>query len=460
MNVFDKAAMQNTEACLAWRCCLCSPFIGIAGWFIAAKALLTFLYLKPIASNASLLPTLQWKPALAIGLIGFVLPWAWLAGIDIERRLPKRIPWAATLALLLVVTVSIALTHPRVNWFFVEWAILRTPNPSFARNTLFWQQSDFERTGEANSLLLPVRLVGSSQIYQGTDAALLVKECPLITVEKRCLAGFGPMQYPWLQDRILTPKPRLLVCWLSEFDFFREDDLPVNRLRWASTLDGCRRLESAVDLPTVAISERWESISHGENWHPHYRDDWSMRGGYADLLMAAVNPLWRVRDHVRRVVFGYWWDVSRSSVESTEDGPQLAQSSEMSEARESLRMNVGQKRMVETNFRSFRMFAEELQLRGISLLVLEGSSHPEATAVNPSEFRVETRQRLRAMSQEVQFNYREENAMPRFQSGDFADAYHLNTAGRQRLSEFLGPLICENVQAVPDHSTNEKPSTP
>ena len=42
------------------------------------------------------------------------------------------------------------------------------------------------------------------------------------------------MQYPFLLERILERRFDVIVCQLSEFDFYREDVVPVSRLRWGA----------------------------------------------------------------------------------------------------------------------------------------------------------------------------------------------------------------------------------
>ncbi len=432
-------AIRAAERRWAWRACLASPILAVTAWALAARYLLFVVYLQPVRVDFDLAASLRWPPALLVGFVAFAAPWCWWLSIS-TQPVRSRWPSAALTAGLLLIAVNVALLHPRVNWFFVEWALVRTPNPSFARNTLMWEQRNFEHSEPQNVSLPLVRLVGSSQIYQGTDLAVLAKQSPGVRWEKNCLAGFGPLQYLWLEGFLFSPRPRIIVCWLSEFDFFREDDLPVSRLRWGATPAGLQRLDAVFEEPIVDHSARVQPLLAGRNWSPSVRDQWSLRGDLADLGVAATVPAWRLRDHFRRVVFHYWEDVSHPPSVSP-DGPQLAVSAEMEEAKTSLRNNVGRKRFVAANFRAFAHFARDCQHQGVTLLVCEGVTHPEAAAVYDPLYRVETRERLRQMAAEIGFRYLDEEHHPYFTADDFADPYHLNEAGRNRFSRFLASLL-------------------
>ncbi len=416
---------HHTERFWAWRACLASPLLALVVWGLAARYLLFVLYLKPPTPLASLTDALFWKPSLGLGVLTFAAPWCWWASTRWTCG-RGRFPWSALLAVVAVAGFCVALDQPRLKWFFVEWCLIRTPSSSFARNTLKWEQRQFERTSSRTPSAPLVRLVGSSQIYQGTDLAVLESALPDVVWEKNCLAGFGPLQYPWLLEVLLDPPPRMVVCWLSEFDFFREDELPVNRLRWASTSSGVARLYTAVNWPTVDISERTKALTDGRNWPDDISDQWSLRCGYTDLEVAALVPLWRERDHFRQVFFHYWQDLSNPAEARSATEPQLAESAGMEQARISLGNNVGRKRLVDANFDAFAQFARELSSRGITLLVCEGTTHPDATVVYDPELRNETRRRLQQLSETTDFQYLDESQLPRLTRDEFVDPYHLN----------------------------------
>jgi hypothetical protein len=443
--VRDVRGGSETIRALETRCmqqwCRWSIVIAAIVWFLAARGLLWVLYLQPIRTG-DWWSVLTWKPAIACGLVTFIAPWVWRIALRWgDRRSSTTIPWSAGLAVLWLCLLSLVLVHPRGTWFFVEWAKVRTPNPSFARNTLMWAARDFEHAG-SESAATRVTIVGSSQIYAATDLAVLQTMAPEVRFQKQCLAGFGPMQYPWLVERILAHRPHVVVCWLSEFDFYREDEWPVNRLRWASSLAGLQRLITATDVPVIDLTARIETMKMGRNWGGTYHDLWTQRGAAADLTLAAVSPIWRNRDHLRQTLFGYWWDRSRPPTHST-PAVALAESADLDLARENLKQNMGRKTHVATNFRSFEQFVTRLKEHQIDVVIIEGETHPEALAVCDPAWRIDTRQRLIALSDLLELRYIPAESRTSFTVADFADPYHLNTAAQERFSRDLARLLTQ-----------------
>ena len=413
---YENTVDYSTERRFVNRMLLISPAIAAVLVPVIHRWLLTILYLKQ--------PTQQWSftaaysspicLAAAACLPLFLV--VWRLGIWIQPQLDRsRIPWAALITLLAIPACCVPFANTRLTWFFVEWALPRTPNPSFARNTLMWEQRNFETTGAASGSRT-IGLVGSSQMNQGADLKMLAEAFPEDRFRKNCLAGFGPMQYSFLQNRLSENSFDTILCHLSEFDFFREDSVPVSRLRWASDSNGIRRL--------------WTALSP--------EDRWNNRGELADLWFAAQLPLWRHRDHFRRVFSDYWWKTTNTAAGS-DTAERLADAPALQEAIGFLRLNVGQRKLVETNFRMFEQFADSCQQKDVRLIVVEGLVHPEARAAYDDGARMQTmtRDRLSAMAEKFRFTWIPQNALPEFVAADFADAYHLNESGRSKFTQFL-----------------------
>ncbi|MCA9079632.1 MAG: hypothetical protein KDA58_03695 [Planctomycetaceae bacterium] len=401
---------------VGWLCRL-SPILFVAGMIFGAYLLVPMLYLKPIPQLS--LASLLGVKAFAGGVLLAAFPWIWRLSFSVDRRLnAKQIPCALLGSLLFITVVNLAITQPRVRWAFVEWAKVRTPNPSFARNTLFWEQREFESRAGTTPPARRIALVGSSQTYQSTDLDLLAS-LTNDRWEKNCLAGFGPMQYPWLSDRLLERRPDVVVCWLSEFDFYREESIPTSRLAWAASPRGVVRLASL-----LAPSQLWRG-----------------RGELADLSLAATVPVWRLRDHLRRTALGYWWNVSRPADGAGDQQVVLAESAGLAGAIENLQENVGRTSFREVNFRSFAMFADRLHEAGIELIVFEGQLHPVAAQSLDPAFHLETRQRLQELASQHYFQYLSGDDVLTLTVDDFADAYHTNAVGRERWTRFVAQTL-------------------
>lgn len=401
-----------------WLCWL-SPPVAVALVPVIHRYLLTVLYLQPAAADWDLSAAYRSKVSLAAAAMFPVFIGVWWLGLTLQPRLDRsRLPLAALLSIATVLVCSTPFLNSRLTWFFVEWVIPRTPNPSFARNTLFWEQRNLEHAGSEHPKLR-IGLVGSSQTYQGFDLALLASHLPACGFEKNCLAGLGPMQYLFLLERIEERQFDVVVCHLSEFDLFREDVLPDSRLRWGSSFDGCASL-----LAVLNPAQGWKN-----------------RGVLADLTFAAGVPLWRHRDHIRRVVIDYWWKRSDAPKVAAATGYQEVGSAEQLEfqaAVSSLQNNVGRKELVDVNFRCIEQFATRLKEQGTRLIVLEGQMQPKIRPLYDRDgLQQETRLQLSAMADRVGFEYLPQHKLPALTNGDFADPYHLNASGRHKLSMFL-----------------------
>jgi hypothetical protein len=417
------AGLLRERRAARWACALI-PVAALFAIPVLTKYLLFLTFLKPPAAGFGFGSWSQMKPAMMVLGAIEILASLWLAGVELELRRSRvaqtRLPLAAVAALVLVGAVCLALVYPKTRWTFAEWAKVRAPNPSFARNTLFWEAREFEQFGNKDVATQQIDAVGSSQMNAAVDGVLLARLLPATTVEKRCLAGMGPMQYLTLQDRIAERGCRTIVCWLSEFDFYREDRVPINRIRWAATAAG-----------TVALWNALEPL-----------DRWSNRSELADLSFAAIVPIWRDRDHFRRTIFGYWWDLSRPAEAATDGaGSQLARSADFEVAKRNMAENVGDKQLVATNFRCFRRFAELCAKDGMNLIVFEGCSHPEIMKVYDPGFRRQTRLAMQSMAAEAKFVYVPADEMPPFTAADFGDAYHLNDAGRAKFTRYLADYL-------------------
>lgn len=398
---------------------LISPFVAVALVPVIHRYLLTVLYLQPAAADWDLSVAYQSKASLAAAAMFPAFIGVWWVGLKLQSRLDRsRLPWAALLSIAAVFVCSTPFLNSRLTWFFVEWAIPRTPNPSFARNTLFWEQRNFEYAGNKHPELR-IGLIGSSQTYQGFDLALLASHLPSYGFEKNCLAGFGPVQYLFLLERIQERRFDVVVCHLSEFDLFREDVVPDSRLRWGSSRAGCASLFAELSL--------WQRFMN--------------RGVLADLTCAAGLPLWRHRDHFRRVVIDYWWKQSDVPKVAAATGYQEVGSAEQlgfQAAVSSLQNNVGRKELVDVNFRCIEQFASRLKVQGTQLIVLEGQMQPKIRPLYDRDgLQQETRTRLAEMADRMGFEYLPQHELPALTNDDFADPYHLNASGRSKLSMFL-----------------------
>ena len=298
----------------------------------------------------------------------------------------------------------------------MEWAKIRTP-PSFAKQTLYWEQRKFQSSSacKKTSAVKTFHFIGSSQTAQSTDIELICKKFKQGYFEMNWLNAFEPIEYQFLWSRISERNPDVIVCWLSEFDFYRGSEIHVNRLRWAADTQSVATLTQQLDCPLL----------------------WDSRGKVADLSMSACLPLWRNRDHIRRVIFNYWW----KSLKTKREENAFLKGIRFIRKKEFLEKAVHDSRMLEVNFQCFEQFAQSCKDSKVDLIVFEGQSNPVAMKVYNPSYRVDTRKRLKEMSQSCGFQYYDQRKIPRFSGEEFLDATHLNEQGRNRWSNFLAKTL-------------------
>ena len=327
--------------------------------------------------------------------------------------LPRRWPWAVCASLVLTGILCLPFAVPRTKWFFLKAARLRFEGASFVRPITHWQLAAMEKPPKRGRR---IAVVGSSQMDYAVDVKLMQEFMPKEQPEKWCLPGLGIMEYHLVARDLIGRQTDVAVCWLSEFDVFREERIPANRLRYFADLPELHDLLKALPM----------------------REAWRSRAQLADLA-AAIVPLWRQRDMIRRLVFDLWWPACAEE-SASQDAPAP---DSFEHLRENLRRSIWRTGLVESNFESFQRFAEVLAANHVDLWVFEGWTNPLAAAVYDPKLRVETRERFRQMSMRVPFRYVTEDQMPRFTAQDFRDAYHLGEEAKTRFTRYLAARLTQ-----------------
>jgi hypothetical protein len=363
-------------------------------------------WLGAYASPAPALPVLA-------GLV-FCAWWLWvrcLAG----RVTPRRGAWvAATVLALLFQILFIGLWRvDRFRWYLVEMAKPRLESFTLPRSVVFWRAADLRERWPHDKRV--VVLVGSSQMNFAVDIPAVRESLPDTIVVARTLPGFGINQYLQVVDRLADKGATDLVCWISEFDAFREKRLPVNRLRYTA---GARSTCTFAELLGPARS-------------------FANRSELADLATAAVLPQWCERDTISRVAFDFWWLKTQSTQAMPVSEDNGKSDFDRERQRENVRASITRTGMVEFNFGSFESFARRAKVRGLRLHVFEGQTNIMPLSPELASYRCEVRAHLRAMAQKMDFEYVDESQMPAFSETDFCDVYHLGEKGRAKFTAFL-----------------------
>jgi len=265
-------------------------------------------------------------------------------------------------------------------------------------------QSSARSLADANIIVM-----GSSQIGSAVDTRMLQKLLHGETVERYIAPGFGILQYQMSKDGLMGLHPKIVVCWLSEFDTFRGDIIPANRLKYTVTLSGLVQLVSLLGI----------------------RETWNNRSELADLTASSFLQLWRDRDLLRPLILAEKGELRPAN--------QLSRDNHIRKLKETIHRS----KLLDINFASFALFAGEMKQQGVELYLLEGITNPMAmTSYDPDgRFRLESRHRFQEMANEIGFHYMTREQMPRVTVSDFSDATHLNHFYRDRFTRFLAGYL-------------------
>ncbi|MBB3206284.1 hypothetical protein FHS27_002093 [Rhodopirellula rubra] len=405
-----------------------SPVILIVTWVGSATFGKTLLFLYPAASPAGFISSKLGLVAGILAALSIVLYWATLRTARIERA--NRLPGLSPLLCLLGLGLGgLLLQFPKSHWVFQESVKARTPQLEFSRNIIFMQQKLFT---EAPIEITPaplskVGLVGSSQINLGIDVEQLETWSGEGAVHKYCLPGMVPLQYQALSAPLAEKRLDVVVCWLSEFDFFRERELPTSRLRWCAETANVRDVFSVL-TPNQA---------------------WFNRGHLADLATAVVTPLWSQREPIQMLSFRFWWrfDVG-APVASDEEQQVGARLADLDQGVKNAKQNIQRTPLVDANFQAFERFARRLTDAGTRLVIIEGESHPLTMEAYPPAFRAETREKLSELSRSVGFDFVTTDQRVQLETDDWRDAVHLNETGEAKLTNWLMNYLQESTNRL------------
>jgi len=417
---------------------------------VSFLAPLTVLLLAPVLRGLAhwlvvLQPPAQWTRLAAFSSAGtwalffvaLLVPLAWrTVALRQARRgesIRQGLPVAALAAVVLFALANVILVQHRVFWTIDEASKIRLEPFSFLRALASWRT-----TPAAASDQTTVLAVGSSQINSALCPDRFRLAAPSLGLIKRALPGLCAMQYAAAWPGLRACRPDFVVCWISEFDMFRDDELPVNRLRYFVT--AAETAHIAADLGAAGL--------------------WRERGALADLATAALCPLWRHRDLLRNLATQLWWKAPPSPPAS-----EAQRQRDFQRVVDGMAAAVRRGRLLEANFLSFSRFARMVADSGAKLIVVEGSSHPAAMAVYDPAFRTETRLRLQAISRQTGFEYFSAAQMPAFSGADFADPAHLNADASACFTDWLAALLSRRcspqaVPSVPSARIKESPGAP
>jgi hypothetical protein len=409
LEAIDRAKAIERKTALLVRYSL--PLIFLFSWIIVGSYGREVLYFLP---SHGLGHFYESRLGLLVAVLTCIIIFLWTCGTYFRAE-SVTTNGLLTLSLYGCIFIGgnwILATKP-AKTILCDCVLLRSPHLDFARNiagsTLQLQQA---KPSEKNL----IAFVGSSQINLGIDEKLVVSRLVNVRTEKFCLPGMVPLQYLLFQNSLQKKEAKVVICWLSEFDFFREHKVPANRLRWNMSLP---------------LWFEYNSLLSGSE---KYRNRVEM----VDLLSGSLSSMWRQRELWQMFAFRFWWQFDPQEERASEAEKQIgARLANLAQGRENLKRNIQRTEMIEINFSAFEDFASRLNQQGVQMIVIEGECHPQAMFDYPSEFRDETQKRLQTLSARYGFLYFTEEQRPAFPDRLWADALHLTPEGSKVLTEWL-----------------------
>ncbi len=353
---------------------------------------------------------LVWR-ALVGALVGAILPAVWALGWRV------RATWGrVVLAVALVVAAAEGLLlQPTVQTAL--WLAARArleADQSFMREVCYVR---LEETVGRSDERPAVILVGSSQVLNGVDAALLRQVVYPIPVIRRAMFGMTPLKALAMHAYMPFRAGDTCVQYLSEFDFTNQEAFPFAWLRpygsWKTAPDVLRCLSWRVTV------RHWREV--------------------IDYLMAATTEWWRARDALNRIVFRFGV-TARSADAGHEGGAQLDPAMAAEQARGDLRFEAAE-------WAAFQRLAQRLEAQQVALLVFEGDVNPTIYSDQRRRAKQAVRERLEEFLATGTGRYvsREEQALD-LEASDWRDMTHLGRSGREKLTRRIAREFLSRVR--------------
>lgn len=309
--------------------------------------------------------------------------------------------------------VETAVRRPAVQtafWLATEARIPAQANMSFMHDVCHVRLDEAAREDDRRPAIV---LVGSSQVVQGVDEALLARLLPDRAIVKRAVSSLRPLQALVAEKYIPVREGDVVVHYLSEFDFTNQEEFPFAWFRpfagWGS-------------LGDVLEAVGWRSVA--KEWH-----------GAVDYALAATLETWRGRDWMRTAYLRFWGLPPQDKVFDARIPVQSGGSwfARESDKNTSLVPSFPQKR-------AFERWMARIAAKGAAVAIFEGRVNPAWQAAERQALHGETEEWLAAFEGEgmpVAYFHQEDP----FPSECWSDMTHLNAAGMKKLTETMGQKL-------------------
>lgn len=323
--------------------------------------------------------------------------------------------WWVLLAVALVVAAAEWLLHqPKLQTAL--WLAARArleADQHFMREVCYVRlEENVGRNDERPAVIL----VGSSQVLNGVDVALLRQLVHPAPVIRRAMFGMTPLKALAMRAYMPFQAGDTCVQYLSEFDFTNQTEFPFAWFRpyasWRTLPDVLRCLSWRVNV------QHWREIF--------------------DYMMAATTEWWRARDALNRIVFRFC--VTGQGGDDGHDGLALFDpAAAAQQARGDMKFETAE-------WAAFQRWTQILESRQVALLVFEGDVNPAIYSDQRRLAKQNIRERLETVLVTDMGRYvsRDQQALD-LKASDWSDMTHLSSSGREKLTHRIAQELSAGV---------------
>lgn len=408
-DVASEDAAGDLAQARAWWRRGCWIALGLApGLALMASAWL-WPFITLDGKNAGFAWSELWSPrSLVLMSAVIVIPLSCWAGVVLSQRLSF---WhvelmAAALGLLMVLIANLVIMQPRVEsaLWLATLSRLR-PADYLLREPLLMQLelTALERNGPRSP---GFTVIGSSQVLHGLDT-LELSRLVHRPVHRRALAGMFSLEACAVSDRLMAPRAKTAIFYLSPFDVAARKGILNDWKRMLVTPGSWREL-----VQVLGPSLGWENArALGELW-------W-----------AARCRLWSVRDATRQILFHL------AGPEAGTTPAVLPDTGGMAKADKHAIDPV----WVEASYRAMERVFKQFSQGGFEIVVFEGQINPAFREWASDEFWATNTDRIRETVRQAGGTYVSlAEYHPDIDASLWRDHTHVNSEGRRRLTQAVG----------------------
>ncbi len=415
MNHHEKYPVFQIERAIIWRMRWMLPFalaVILPAFFVYLRAV---ILLDGSAANWP-----GWGMAVTLAALGFAggkaALFAWSISLRVSSRSLRSWRVIASLAVLLMISLDRMMGQSRLQQI-VCTAIKHRAHPErdfFIRNAAVFNTAGMEQ--ETPSTKPRLIVLGSSQLNLGLDHERLQKMLPSLQVERRSVAGMGPVGTLMTSPQVgIRPGDIVLVYW-SEFDVgaMSITILDANWLRPFGNTAGLASLLAHMNNADVSL----DLVSR------------------LDVHVSSWSSFWRMRDGWSLLVHRLAGDAGG------DEGSMISRAARLEEQKTGYALGLEREETFRMGLAAAQTLVRSWRKAGAEVVVMEGSVNPVMHQIATAERKQEVVVALRedCMMHGARFVPAGEQVF-RPQPEHWVDGTHLNEEARKAFTLYVGSFL-------------------